>query len=96
VAFAAATSIATIGLYISYGLPIFIGLIWHKPFVAMKGPFNLRSMSRPVAAAASAWIACITVVFCLPTQNPVSDQSLRERLYARCSLDICAVSNLIQ
>lgn len=37
VAFAAATSIATIGLYISYGIPILIGLIYHREFTAKKG-----------------------------------------------------------
>ncbi len=82
VAFAAATSIATIGLYISYGIPILIGLIWHESFVAMKGPFNLRGFSRPVAAVASTWILCITVVFCLPAQNPVTDQTLNYTVVA--------------
>ena len=91
-AFAAATSIATIGLYISYGLPILIGLIWHKPFVAMKGPFNLHSMSRPIAAAASAWIMFITVVFCLPAQNPVSDQTLN---YTVVAVGIIAIGALL-
>ncbi len=75
VAFAAATSIATIGLYISYGIPILIGLVCHKSFTAMKGPFNLRAFSRPVAAAACLWIALITIIFCLPTVNPVTSQT---------------------
>lgn len=82
VAFAAATSIATIGLYISYGLPILIGLIWHDVFNNMKGPFNLGFMSRPVAATACTWIAFITVVFCLPTANPVTDQTLNYTVVA--------------
>ncbi|KAL2171537.1 hypothetical protein VTG60DRAFT_2370 [Thermothelomyces hinnuleus] len=75
VAFSAATSIATIGLYISYGLPVLIGLICHKSFMAMKGPFNLGVLSRPVAAATCLWIGFITVVFCLPTANPVTSQT---------------------
>lgn len=50
VAFSAATSIATIGLYLSYGLPILIGLIW--PAYFNKGPFNLRFASRIVALIA--------------------------------------------
>lgn len=82
VAFAAATSIATIGLYISYGLPILIGLIWHRSFIAMKGPFNLGALSRPVAASACAWIGCISVVFCLPTANPVTEQTLNYTVVA--------------
>jgi amino acid transporter len=74
VAFAAATSIATIGLYISYGIPIFIGAIYPKTF--NKGPFNLGVFSRPVAFTAAAWILFITIVFCLPTANPVTSQTV--------------------
>ncbi|CCC13422.1 unnamed protein product [Sordaria macrospora k-hell] len=82
VAFAAATSIATIGLYLSYGLPILIGLFWHKNFTAMKGPFNLGALSRPIAGAACLWICFITVVFCLPTANPVTSQTLNYTVVA--------------
>ncbi|ORY69058.1 amino acid/polyamine transporter I [Pseudomassariella vexata] len=82
VAFSAATSIATIGLYISYGLPIAIGLIFHENFTAMKGPFNLGPFSKIVALVAVLWIMCITVVFCLPTSNPVSDQTLNYTVVA--------------
>jgi amino acid transporter len=82
VAFAAATSIATIGLYISYGLPILIGVIWQDSFKSMKGPFNLGWASRPIALAACAWIGTITVVFCLPTSNPVTDQTLNYTVVA--------------
>ena len=74
VAFAAATSIATIGLYISYGIPILIGAIYHDTFV--KGPFNLGVFSRPVALVGVAWIAFISIVFCLPTSNPVTSQTV--------------------
>ncbi|TGJ80769.1 hypothetical protein E0Z10_g7979 [Xylaria hypoxylon] len=82
VAFAAATSIATIGLYISYGIPILLGLIWHKEFVAMKGPFNLRGFSRVIAFIAVAWIIAITVFFVLPTANPVTSQTLNYTVVA--------------
>jgi amino acid transporter len=82
VAFAAATSIATIGLYISYGIPIFIGLLCPVAFGRMKGPFNLGVFSRPIALVACLWIACITVVFCLPTANPVTDQTLNYTVVA--------------
>ena len=74
VAFAAATSIATIGLYISYGLPILIGVIYPKHFI--KGPFDLRGFSRPVAIVACLWIGFITVIFCLPNENPVTSHTL--------------------
>lgn len=74
VAFAAATSIATIGLYISYGIPILVGLCYPSNF--KKGPFNLGRFSRPVALVACLWIGFITVVFCLPNANPVTSQTL--------------------
>ncbi|KAI1811422.1 amino acid/polyamine transporter I [Poronia punctata] len=82
VAFAAATSIATIGLYISYGIPILLGLIWHKQFVAMKGPFDLKGMSRIVAFVATCWILAITAIFVLPTANPVTSQTLNYTVVA--------------
>lgn len=74
VAFAAATSIATIGLYLSYGLPILIGMINPEGFI--HGPFNLKWFSRPVALIACLWIAFITIIFCLPELNPVNSQTL--------------------
>lgn len=46
VAFAAATSIATIGLYLSYGIPIAIGIFEHRRFSSVKGPFSLGRLSR--------------------------------------------------
>ncbi|KAI9846005.1 MAG: hypothetical protein M1837_004411 [Sclerophora amabilis] len=74
VAFSAATSIATIGLYISYGAPIFIGVLHPTKF--KRGPFNLGFMSPIVATVAVLWIVFITVIFCLPTTNPVTSQTL--------------------
>ncbi|KAL9106904.1 MAG: hypothetical protein Q9227_008152 [Pyrenula ochraceoflavens] len=74
VAFTAATSIATIGLYLSYGFPILIGLIWPRNF--KHGPFDLGWFSRLVALIAVLWIVFITIVFCLPEQNPVNSQTL--------------------
>jgi amino acid transporter len=82
VAFAAATSIATIGLYISYGIPILIGLIYHREFNTRKGPFDLGVFSRPVAFTAVAWIAFITIIFCLPTANPVTSQTINYTVVA--------------
>lgn len=74
VAFSAATSIATIGLYISYGIPILIGIIWPSNF--QKGPFNLRFASRWIGLVAVLWIGFISIIFCLPTANPVDSQTL--------------------
>ncbi|KKK23482.1 hypothetical protein P175DRAFT_0432296 [Aspergillus ochraceoroseus IBT 24754] len=74
VAFSAATSIATIGLYLSYAMPILIAVIW--PANLTKGPFDLGRFSWPVGVIACLWVLFITVVFCLPTANPVTDQTL--------------------
>lgn len=82
VAFAAATSIATIGLYISYGIPILIGLIYHREFTEKKGPFNLGVFSRPIALVGVLWIGFITIIFCLPTANPVNSQTLNYTVVA--------------
>jgi amino acid transporter len=95
VAFSAATSIATIGLYISYGIPIMIGLINPTSFNAIKGPFNLKAASRPIALVACAWIAAITVIFCLPTANPVTSQSLNYTVVAVGIIAIFSVGSWI-
>ena len=74
VAFSAATSIATIGLYVSYALPILVGLIYPSNF--KKGPFDLKWASRPVALIACLYVTFLIVVFCLPNANPVDSQTL--------------------
>uniref|UniRef100_A0A060TFK1 ARAD1D15884p n=1 Tax=Blastobotrys adeninivorans TaxID=409370 RepID=A0A060TFK1_BLAAD len=74
VAYSAATSIATVGLYISYSLPVLVGIIFPQYF--HKGPFDLKMFSKPVAIVCCAWTGFITVVFCLPNANPVNSQTL--------------------
>lgn len=74
VAFNGTTSIATIGLYLSYGIPIAMGIIFPRNF--KRGPFNLGKMSKPIALVACVWIGFITIIFCLPTVNPVTSQTL--------------------
>ncbi|KAF2173268.1 hypothetical protein M409DRAFT_17211 [Zasmidium cellare ATCC 36951] len=89
VAFAAATSIATIGLYLSYGMPILVGLLWPQNF--KKGPFNLGAFSRPVALVATLWICFITIIFCLPNVTPVDSQTLN---YTPVAVGIVLVATL--
>ncbi|WAR61998.1 hypothetical protein PtB15_14B92 [Puccinia triticina] len=74
VAFTAATSIATIGLYISYGLPILLSVIWDARF--KKGPFRLHMWSMPIRIISCLWIIVITVFFCLPTATPITPETL--------------------
>jgi len=80
VAFSAATSIATIGLYISYGIPIALRVIYRKDFV--RGPFHLGIFSFPVAFAAVMWIMFISIAFILPSLNPVDSQTLNYAVVA--------------
>lgn len=61
----------------------------------MKGPFNLHVLSRPIAAAACLWILFITVVFCLPTANPVTSQTLNYTVVAVGVLTIFAVGSWV-
>jgi len=68
-AFSGTTSIATIGLYISYGIPIAMSLAWRSNF--KRGPFNIGRASKVIATISCLWISFITVAFCLPFENPV-------------------------
>ena len=70
VAYAAVTSIATIGLYIAYGIPILLRLRKGDRFE--RGPWHLGQWSRPVGIIAVAWIAFIAVLFVLPQVYPVT------------------------
>jgi amino acid transporter len=68
-AYVAVTSIATIGLYIAYALPILLRLFSRdfKP-----GPWQLGSWSKPIGWIAVIWVVFISVLFMLPTANPIT------------------------
>jgi len=72
-AFTAITSIAVIGLFIAYVLPVYLRLRLGEGFVA--GPWQLGRWSRPVGVAAIMWVAFITLLFMLPTASPVTAKS---------------------
>lgn len=80
VAFSAATSIATIGLYVSYGIPIALRVIYRSRFV--RGPFHLGAFSSPIATGAVLWICFIFIAFILPEENPVNSQTLNYAIVA--------------
>jgi amino acid transporter len=69
VAYVAITSIATIGLYISYALPILLRML-AKNF--QPGPWHLGKWSRPAGIIAILWVIFISVLFMLPTANPLT------------------------
>ncbi|KAI9277642.1 amino acid/polyamine transporter I [Sporodiniella umbellata] len=68
-AFSAITSVATIGLNISYGIPILAKLINTKQFT--RGPFHLGPFSTVVGIISILWIGVITFLFVLPPEYPV-------------------------
>ncbi|KAL6613817.1 hypothetical protein ACP70R_036087 [Stipagrostis hirtigluma subsp. patula] len=74
VAFQAMSSITTLGLYISYALPIFFRVTTaRKSFV--QGPFNLGKFGVLVGWVAVFWAALVTVLFCLPVAYPVAEDN---------------------
>jgi len=68
VAYFAVTSIAVIGLYIAYGLPILLRLLSGERFV--RGPWHLGRWSYVVGWIAVIWIAFIAILFVLPQVAP--------------------------
>jgi amino acid permease (GABA permease) len=67
-AYAAVTSIAVIGLYIAYGIPILLRRLAGTRF--QKGPWHLRQWSAPVGWIAVIWIGFISILFVLPQAWP--------------------------
>ncbi|KAK1423101.1 hypothetical protein QVD17_18396 [Tagetes erecta] len=75
VAFQAMTSIAVIGLYIAYALPIFFRItLARNSFVP--GPFTLGPFSLVIGWIAVLWVVTISVLFSLPVAYPITDQTL--------------------
>ncbi|GAA2741330.1 MULTISPECIES: amino acid permease [Kitasatospora] len=69
-AYAAVTSIATIGLYIAYVIPTFLRLRQGDRF--QRGPWHLGAWSRPIGVIAVLWVVVITVLFMLPQLSPIT------------------------
>ncbi|MEW5315989.1 MAG: hypothetical protein WDW38_007383 [Sanguina aurantia] len=88
-AFSAVTSIATIGLYISYGLPVVFKVLFPANFAP--GPFSLGRFSLPVNLIALSWILTISVIFCLPTIYPIAELTLN---YAPVAVGIVLVGSM--
>src|SRR5436305_4133854 len=68
-AYLAVTSIAVIGLYIAYALPIFLRQF--DPDFKI-GPWHLGAWSKPIGWIAVVWVAFISVLFMLPTATPIT------------------------
>jgi amino acid permease (GABA permease) len=68
-AYAAVTSIATIGLYIAYVAPTYLRLRQGASF--QRGPWHLGRWSYPIGIIACIWVVFITILFMLPTASPI-------------------------
>jgi amino acid transporter len=78
-AYLAATSIAVIGLYISYVAPVFLRL--RNPGF-QPGPWNLGRWSGLVGWTAIGWVAVICVLFVLPTASPITAKNFNYTIVA--------------
>jgi amino acid transporter len=79
-AYAAVTSIAVIGLYVAYVLPTFLRLRLGSAFV--RGPWHLGRWSRPIGIIACVWVVFITILFMLPTVNPINFDNFNYTVFA--------------
>ncbi|KAL3501781.1 hypothetical protein ACH5RR_036230 [Cinchona calisaya] len=94
VAFQAMVSIATIGLYIAYALPIFFRVtLARKSFTP--GPFHLGRFGVLVGWIGVLWVVTISVLFSLPVAYPVTDQTLNYTPVAVGGLFILTVSSWV-
>jgi amino acid transporter len=69
-AYAAVTSIATIGLYIAYIIPTFLRRTNSADFKV--GPWSLGKWSPIVGWVGIVWVGIITILFMLPEEGPFS------------------------
>jgi amino acid transporter len=68
-AYFAVTSIAVIGLYIAYVVPVFLRRL-SKDFTP--GPWNLGRWSAVIGWVAVVWVVIICILFVLPPASPVT------------------------
>jgi amino acid transporter len=68
VAFFAVTSIAVIGLYIAYTIPVF--LRWRMGDKFQPGPWTLGNKYKWINPIAVVWVGLCVIIFCLPVIDP--------------------------
>lgn len=93
-AFQAMVSIATIGLYIAYALPILFRVtLARNTFIP--GPFNLGRYGIFVGWVAVLWVITISILFSLPVAYPITGETLNYTPVAVGGLLILTVSSWI-
>ncbi len=71
-AFTAIVSVNVVGLFLAYGVPIFLRLRLND---FQPGPWNLGRYGKLVAGVAVAWIVISNVLFMLPQASPITPAS---------------------
>jgi amino acid permease (GABA permease) len=79
-AYAAVTSIATIGLYVAYVAPTFLRLRQGENF--QRGPWHLGRWSYVVGWIAVVWVVFIFFLFMLPTGSPITHSNFNYTVVA--------------
>ncbi|MCQ4211840.1 amino acid permease [Streptomyces longispororuber] len=79
-AYGAVTAINVIGVTPAYAIPVLLRLRAGDRFE--RGPWHLGRWSRPVGWVAVGWVACVTVLFCLPQASPVTVDSMNYAVVA--------------
>jgi len=72
-AYAAVTSIAVVGLYVAYVIPVFLRVRKGADFEP--GPWSLGKWGKPIGIIATAWVVFIFVLFMLPQVSPITTDS---------------------
>ncbi|KAL2904771.1 Amino-acid permease BAT1-like protein [Bienertia sinuspersici] len=94
VAFDAMVSIAVIGLYVSYALPIFFRVTLARNLF-IPGPFNLGRYGILVGWIAVLWVITISILFSLPVSYPINTETLNYTPVAVGGLLILTVSSWV-
>ncbi|MFF7352121.1 amino acid permease [Streptomyces filipinensis] len=85
-AYNAVTAINVIGITPAYAIPVLLRLRAGDRF--RPGPWHLGRWGRPVGWIAVIWVACVTVLFCLPQTSPVTVDTMN---YASVALAVVLV-----
>ncbi len=73
VVFSAVVSVNVVGLFLAYGVPIFLRLRLGQEFPA--GPWNLGRWSSVVGWVAVVWVVVSSLLFMLPQTSPITSTS---------------------
>ncbi|MFF1282998.1 amino acid permease [Streptomyces sp. NPDC058299] len=85
-AYNAVTAINVIGITPAYAIPVYLRLRAGDRF--QRGPWHLGRWSRPVGWVAVVWVACVTILFCLPQSSPVNVDTMN---YASVALAVVLI-----